>query len=162
MERIDPSGKPVYSPKNRGKKKAEKPNAGKGLFSSFVDGEGRVEGSDAAFAGLDLESDSSLEEMLDAIHSIGDLIRENANYETIGKYRTAVRSFMRYVMTHALSVEERRSSPNILRQKKYTLVKIIDQKLERLASGVLLNQYDTLKILSKVDEINGLLVDLIR
>ena len=35
------------------------------------------------------------------------------------------------------------------------------EQLERLATGVLANQQDTLEILGKIDEINGLLIDLV-
>ena len=163
MERIDPSGRPFYSPGSKNKKKIKKKN-GTLSFSSLVESGEHTEMHRAEATGVFQNSglEESLEEMLDDIHSIGEKIRENANYETVANYKNAVRAFIKHVVSGALVVEEKHSSPNILRQKKFTLVKIIDQKLERLASGVLMNQRDALGILAKIDEINGLLVNLIR
>jgi uncharacterized protein YaaR (DUF327 family) len=48
-----------------------------------------------------------------------------------------------------------------LKRKKFTQVEIIDQKLEQLAAGILSNQKDQLGLLGKIEEINGLLVDLL-
>ncbi len=163
MERIDPSGRPFYSPESKNKKKINKKN-GSLFFSSLLKSGERADIDGTELSGVFHNGvlEESLEEMLDSIHSIGEKIRENANYETVSNYRNAVRAFIKHVVSSALAVEEKHSSPNILRQKKFTLVKVIDQKLERLASGVLMNQHDTLDILAKIDEINGLLVDLIR
>lgn len=159
MERIDPAGRSFYSPANRSKKKVGKKS--KLTFGELVEGEAQSETESIALGELGLAPGASLEEMLDAIHSVGDRVRENASQETIGEYKRAVRAFMDFVLSHALAVDVKTSSPNILRQKKFTLVRVIDRKLERLASGVLLNQHDTLEVLARIDEINGLLVDLI-
>ena len=163
MERIDPSGRPFYSPNSKNKKKISKKN-GALSFSSLVENDEllAMDGPGVSGAIQDGMLEGSLEEMLDTIHSIGEKIRENANYETVSRYRSAVRAFIKHVVSEALAVDETHSSPNILRQKKFTLVKVIDQKLERLASGVLMNQHDVLDILARIDEINGLLVNLIR
>ncbi|MBN1686283.1 MAG: YaaR family protein [Spirochaetales bacterium] len=158
MERIDPTGKPVYSPRNKNKKKIKK--NGTMLFSALVEGAESKETFQAESS--DFVNYESLEKMLDDIHAIGERVRENISYEAISQYRAAVRAFIKHVVSTALKVEEKHSSPNILRQKKFTIVKIVDQKLERLATGVLSNQQNTLDILGKIDEINGLLIDLIR
>jgi len=159
MERIDPTGRSSYSPRNKNKKKIGKKDGGL-IFSSLVDDS---EGTEAHEVETELFLQyESVEKMLDEIHAIGEKIRENVSFETISQYRSAVRAFIKHVVTRALKVEEKRSSANILRQKKFTVVKVIDQKLERLASGVLMNQHDTFEILAKIDEINGLLIDLIR
>lgn len=158
MERIDPTGKPVYSPRNKNKKKIKK--NGTMLFSALVEGAESKETFQAESS--DFVNYESLEKMLDDIHAIGERVRENTSYEAISQYRAAVRAFIKHVVSTALKVDEKHSSPNILRQKKFTIVKVIDQKLERLATGVLSNQQNTLDILGKIDEINGLLIDLIR
>jgi len=159
MEPIDPSGRPLYSPRNKKKKKIKK-NNGALSFSEIFEGESSSESQVTGFAGV--SQYESLEKMLDDIHALGEKIRDNITFEIIAKYRSAVRSFLKHVVDEALKVEAKQSSPNVLRQKKFTIVKVIDTKLERLASGVMLNQHDTFDILAKIDEINGLLIDLIR
>jgi uncharacterized protein YaaR (DUF327 family) len=161
MERIDPSGRSFYSPRSRGKKKVKERNLKGVSFSALVEDEARTENGKGVFDTLGLAADASLEEMLDAVYSLGDKVKEHANRETVERYRNAVAAFMRYVLANALEVDVSSSSPNILRQKKFTLVRVIDAKLQRLASGVLSNQQDALDTLARIDEINGLLVDLI-
>ena len=159
MEPIDPTGKSIYSPRNKNKKKIKK-NAGALSFSALVTGEEAAGDSPVTSAGF--FQYESLERMLNDIHALGEKIRENPTYAMISSYRAAVRAFLKYVVDGALSVESKQSTPNVLRQKKFTLVKIIDQKLDRLASGVLMNQRETFDILARIDEINGMLIDLIR
>jgi hypothetical protein len=66
------------------------------------------------------------------------------------------------VVERGLIVEENVSGRNVLNRKKFALIKVIDEKLERLALGILQTQKDQFDILARVDEINGLLVDLLR
>jgi uncharacterized protein YaaR (DUF327 family) len=171
MERIDPSGRPLYSPERKSKKSDRKKSNSLSFSRFFEDGgptktgDGGIDEmatTDTIAEAAGESTEESVERMLDAIHAIGEKIRENATFEAVSNYRNAVRSFIKYVVSNALVVDEKRSSPNILRQKKFTLIKVIDQKLERLASGVLIHQHDTLDLLAKIDEINGLLVNLIR
>jgi uncharacterized protein YaaR (DUF327 family) len=59
-------------------------------------------------------------------------------------------------------VVEKSSGGNILKRKKFTTVVVIDERLERLAAEVLSAQRDKLDILRRLDEIHGMLVDLLR
>ena len=161
MERLDPSGKPSYSPADRSRKKNRSKQIRNTSFSAVIGdsigGEPEIDG------GMDLPELSGvpLEELLDEIHSVGERVKQDATYESVRRYKTAVKALVKYVVDHALNLEERQSSPNILRQKKFMLIKVIDKKLDSLASGVLMNQHDALDILGKIDEINGLIVDLV-
>jgi len=159
VERIDPSGRPVYSPRSKKKRNVKKPD-GTPSFSELFEGDETGESREVGVVGDAYYE--SLEKMLDDIHGLGEKIRKQVSLELISQYRSAVRAFLQHVVDGALTVEAEQSSPNVLRQKKFTLVKVIDQKLERLASGVLMNQHDTFVILAKIDEINGMLVDLIQ
>jgi uncharacterized protein YaaR (DUF327 family) len=60
-----------------------------------------------------------------------------------------------------LAVEEQTSGGNILRRKRFTQVKIIDGKLESLVQAVLCSQGKQLDVLEKINEIHGMLIDLI-
>ena len=75
-------------------------------------------------------------------------------------FREAVKGFLAYVMKRALEVTEHISGSNILKRKKFTLVDVIDRKLESLAAAVLAGQADQMEILRRIDEIKGLIVDL--
>jgi uncharacterized protein YaaR (DUF327 family) len=55
-----------------------------------------------------------------------------------------------------------RGSPESKKRKVYHLIQVVDQKLETLASGILSGQLRQLEILARLDEITGLLVDLMQ
>jgi len=107
-------------------------------------------------------SDGDLTRLLDAVHESGDKLKENPTVELVQNYKKSVRDFVHYVVERAFNVEEKTSGGNILKRKKYYRVSVIDESLERLAAEILRNQKDHLEILRRVDEINGMLVDLLR
>lgn len=166
MARIDfpegpfPAGIPLQPRRKEEDKKAAK---GKGLFrtalGSALDeaakggaGGGAV---DQAFSQADLES------LLDEVHQAGDRLKDNPSVDLVQAYKKAVRDFMHRVVEGSFSLEEKTSGGSILKRKKYYRIAVIDEALERLAAEILRNQRDKLEILRRVDEINGLLVDLL-
>jgi len=112
----------------------------------------------AHLAGLPPEK--ILESLLDDVHSAGDQLKDKPLPDNIVAYKNAVRSFIRYIVDRTYTVTESTSGGNILKRKKFTQVQVIDQKLEQLAAGILSNQRPQLGLLEKIEEINGLLVDL--
>jgi len=111
-----------------------------------------------AYRGLSPEK--ILERMLDDVHSAGDLLKEKPLPDNIVAYKGAVRAFLKFVVSRAYDVSERTSGGNILKRKKFTQVQVIDQKLEQLAAGILSGQKSQIALLGRIEEINGLLVDL--
>ncbi len=102
-----------------------------------------------------------IEELLDGVFSAGDALKSAQTVDTIREYRGKVRAFLAYVVDHVLALEQTTSGTNIMKRKRFTLVKVIDAKLDELAASVLAAQKQQLGILARVDEINGLLVDLV-
>lgn len=109
-----------------------------------------------------LDGDGQLEELLDTVHDKGEELKREPTLANIRVYKRAVRGFLAYVVKHGLVAEEHVSGTNVLKRKKFTLLKIVDRKLEQLAAGVLRGQQEQLRILKQVDEIHGLLVDLLQ
>jgi hypothetical protein len=107
------------------------------------------------------EHRENLEELLDEVHQRGQTLADSQSLENIKRYRQAVSEFLSYVVDNMLTVEEQTSGGNILRRKRFTQVKIIDRKLESLLQGVLQNQVKQLDLLERINEIRGLLVDLV-
>lgn len=104
----------------------------------------------------------SVEELLDEVHLAGDALKKDPGMGAIKRYRDAVRSFVGHVVDRSYGVEEHSSGINILKRKKFTLVTVIDHKLDSLAAEILSGQRDQFEILRRLEEINGLLVDLFR
>ncbi len=105
-------------------------------------------------------SDEAAGELLDAVFEAGDRLKRRADTAALNDYRDAVRRFLGAVVRRGVGVEERTSGSNVQRRKRYTLVRVIDAKLEQLAAGMIASQKDQLDLLARVDEINGMLVDL--
>ena len=92
---------------------------------------------------------------------MGERLAENPTIDNIKEYKKKVGAFINYIVNRAVILEEKVSGVDILKRKRFTLVKIIDRKLEQLAAEVLRNQRDQLLLLEKVEEIKGMLVDLL-
>jgi len=142
-----------------GKKKTErKKELKKGSFRSLVE-----EARESGFLSEDFDDENkkrTLEELLDGVFESGEDLKASPTVDRIKEYRRNVRAFLDFIVHHVLSVEQATSGGNILRRKRFTLVKVIDGRLEELALSILRNQKEQIDILGKVDEINGLLVDL--
>jgi uncharacterized protein YaaR (DUF327 family) len=102
-----------------------------------------------------------LEELLDAVHERGEALVESQSLENVRRYRQAVRSFLDYVVKSMVQVEEKTSGATVAKRKRFTQLRIIDERLEKLVAAVLQNQHRQLELMERIDEIQGLLVDLI-
>ncbi|MDR2471221.1 MAG: DUF327 family protein [Treponema sp.] len=105
-------------------------------------------------------SEDSLQELLAGVHSAGDALSRRPFPPEIQTYREAVRNFVHYVVENSFDTEEQLSGVNVLKRKKFTLVQVIDAKLESMAAAILRDQAGQLDILARLEEIKGLLVDL--
>ncbi len=160
MDRIDPldSGSYVFK-RSKGKKAKKKISLGKHRFFSLLETI-KVKGFFLENVQEQVSSDN-LEELLDEVHGSGDRLKEAQTLENIKKYRGAVKAFLNFVVNNMLLIEEKTSGNNILKRKRFTQIRVIDKELESLVRDILQNQYEQLEILRKIDEINGMLVDLL-
>jgi uncharacterized protein len=160
VARIESDGISGFRPNDRTRKGRDtRPKRASGLFPSLFEHE--VEG----FAPVlpvpgPVSTVEEAQGLLDRIHQLGDQLSREQTFSRLREYRVAVQDFLRSVVTHAVDVQEHTSGTNILNRKRFTLVRIIDQKLERLAAGMFQTQQSQIEMLRKVEEIQGLLVDL--
>jgi uncharacterized protein YaaR (DUF327 family) len=107
---------------------------------------------------------------MDDVHDAGDALSKRPFPPEIAAYKEAVRNFVHYVVensydteaqTGRIKIRKHSDGVEIPEQKKYTMVKVIDSKLEGLAASILRGQMNQLEILEKLEEIKGLLVDLL-
>jgi uncharacterized protein YaaR (DUF327 family) len=108
------------------------------------------------------QSEDSLHELLDEVHGAGDALSKRPFPPEIRAYKEAVRNFVHYVVENSFDTEEQISGANVLKRKKFTLVAVIDAKLEEMAAAILRGQAGQLEMLARLDEINGLLIDLMQ
>ena len=102
------------------------------------------------------------EELLDTIHVLGEeLVRANT-LVNLDRYREAIQAFLRIVVSDGLEVQETESGANVMNRKRFTTVAVVDQKLDRLAGALMATQAEPLALLARVQEIEGLLVNLLQ
>jgi hypothetical protein len=160
MARIDSLGEAFQYPVPDKKKTGRKEKARHRSFSQMV--ESAAEAGEAAAEDLPEEGTrSGVEDLLDAVFASGDALKKAPTVESIRDYRRRVKAFIAFAVSHSVAVEETTSGNNILKRKRFTILKVIDEKLEALAASVLAAQKEQITILAQIDEINGLLVDLV-
>ncbi|RPJ06001.1 MAG: DUF327 family protein [Spirochaetaceae bacterium] len=160
MDRIDSLGEsfPYKHLRKKTGKKEKTINTG---FSNVIESL-REEGS-ALFSEEDFEEQyDQLESLLSGIAGEGEELVRHPTLQNVKKYREKVKHFISYLVKHNIEVTEQFSGTTIMRRKKYMVIKIIDDKLEELSKEFLRGQAASLSILQRVEEINGLLVDLMR
>jgi uncharacterized protein YaaR (DUF327 family) len=109
-----------------------------------------------------LGENEALVALKDALDMTGDALKDNPVTENFAAYRTAVQHFAQFVERRAYDVDTR-DKPYRRRgwkEGRDTVIRVVDEKLEKLAAEVLANHGGRLLILARVDEINGLLIDL--
>jgi uncharacterized protein YaaR (DUF327 family) len=121
--------------------------------------EGRMRETEAP-APLPLDREA-LQTLLDEVHSAGDALKHRPFPNEIKRYKQAVSDFLRHVVENSYALTEQTSGINLLKRKKYTLIQVLDHKLEQLAAGILAGQTAQIELLARIDEISGLLVDLL-
>ena len=121
-------------------------------------------------------SEDTLNLLMDEVRGSGDILHSRPFPEEITRYKQAVRNFLNYVVKNSYSIEReegipnflkpgfsgRRGTPEAMQGKLYTKIQVIDKKLEDLAAMLLSSQTRQLGLVSRLEEIRGLLVDLLQ
>jgi uncharacterized protein YaaR (DUF327 family) len=119
-------------------------------------------------------SEESTALLLDAVHNAGDTLLKHPLPGEIKQYKNAVRNFINYVVENSYDKELVEGVPNwtlpegkakdpakATSRKLFVKIQIVNEKLEALALGVLKGQHEKLALLGRIEEINGLIVDLL-
>lgn len=151
-------------------RKAEKDKAvKKPAFASMV--EKRAAENLLASQGLPpeiagLSQEDALVYLKDQLDMAGDALSRNSTVQEYDNYKKAVSQFIKFMVKNNFKVD---APPRFVRAKgtrtgkkmeKMELVQTIDKKLEQLNYDIWYNHLDKLKLLEKIHEINGLVVDL--
>ena len=150
--------------------------AGKTEFSRIFE---QIRGKTAGELGpfLDLPaSEETLNLLMDEVRSTGDSLHSRPFPDEIIRYKQAVRNFIHYVVEHCYNLSHEtgipkflkpgykgsRGTPEAMKQITYTRIEVIDKKLEDLAAMLLSSQMPQLELASRLEEIKGLLIDLLQ
>jgi uncharacterized protein len=160
MARIDSLGESSSWLIPEKKKAGKKEKAQRKSFSQLV--ESAAEGEETAQEDLGQpDSRQGIQALLEGVFASGEALKKVPTLDAIRDYRQKVSDFVKFVVRHSVRVEETTSGVSILKRKRFTLVRVIDEKLDALAASVLTGQKEQISILAQIDQINGLLVDLV-
>lgn len=110
-----------------------------------------------------LSQEDALVWLKDQLDMAGDALSENADGQNLDKYKKAVSQFIKFMQKENFVLEEHKRFGRSRTGKKKDpaiLIQTIDKKLEQLNYDIWYNHLDKLKLLEKIHEINGLVVDL--
>jgi uncharacterized protein YaaR (DUF327 family) len=182
MDKISDGSLPLFNPAafDNLKTKTKKSGGSRGAPVRSTQRSGFKEVLSAASREIEAPSYPASEEalalLLDDVYSAGDELKSRPYPEEIAYYKKAVKNFLKFVVENGYAVEERtgipkylkpgftglRGSPESKTANKYVLVQVVDQKLEELALGLLKNQTGQIELLARIEEIAGLLINLLQ
>lgn len=103
---------------------------------------------------------SRLSAFIEEIRTYGAKISKNIDISDMKKYRALITNFLNEVVTHSHKFTRENFLDRRGRHRIYGIVKLINKNLDELAQELLAAEKDNLKILDKIGEIEGLLLDL--
>lgn len=106
---------------------------------------------------LDIEFDN----LIDEITKQGEKFYKNPTLKELKIYKSMIAEFLGFIKGNMFKIEQKIGGRN-LRKKIYTVAHIIDKKLEELSHMIFKQEHKHIELLSKLDEIRGLLIDLYR
>ena len=101
-----------------------------------------------------------LKNMKKAIDEQGERLADRVDVKELEKYRRLIRDFLDEIVSNGYTFSREDAYASRGRHRYIATVKIVDEKLDELGKEVLKEQADKIEILHKVDDIRGLLLDL--
>lgn len=107
------------------------------------------------------ELQEKLNGLMQEISNQGDILSKHMDIRDMKKYRGLVKSFMNEVISRSHEFSRENFLDRRGRHRVYGIVRLVDKNLDELAQELMSDEKDHLNILSKIDEIKGLLLDII-
>ena len=101
-----------------------------------------------------------LQELKKKIDEQGGRLADKVDIKEFEKYRKLIREFIDEIVSNGYTFSREDAYASRGRHRYIATVNIVDEKLDELGKEVMKEQADKLEILSKIDDIRGLLLDL--
>lgn len=151
--------------KNKKEEEQKKTGKIKSKFSDFLHKAEEVPNTDSSLPAeiASMEFDDAIAFLMDEVTMAGEELKKSPLPESYEKYKKRITQFLYFVEKNAYDVETQIGirSPRIRTRKKYTIITIVNEKVEQLARDIMFMQSDQMSMLAKIEEIKGLLVDLL-
>ncbi len=99
--------------------------------------------------------------LMKEINEQGDRLAKHMDIRDMKAYRSLVKEFMNEVVTRSHEFSRENFLDRRGRHRVYGIVRLIDENLDALAKELMSDEKDHLAILSRIDEIKGLLLDIV-
>lgn len=107
------------------------------------------------------ELQTKLNTMMQEINAQGEKLSKHMDIKDMKKYRELIKDFVNEVVTHSHKFSRENFLDKRGRHRVYGIVKLVDKNVDDLAQELLKEEKNHLNILGKIDEIRGLLLDLV-
>ncbi|WP_058487029.1 YaaR family protein [Defluviitalea phaphyphila] len=107
------------------------------------------------------ELQQKLEKMVEDITVQGKKLADHMDVKDLKKYRMMISDFMNEIVSRSHQFSRENFLDKRGRHRVYGIIKKVNNNLDELAQELIKKEKDHLKILSRVDEIRGLLLDII-
>lgn len=101
-----------------------------------------------------------LNSMTEQITVQGDKISKHVDIKDMKKYRELVKGFLNEVVSRSHEFSRENFLDRRGRHRVYGIVRLVDKNLDDLAGELVKDEKDHLAIISKIDDIRGLLLDI--
>ncbi|CEH33281.1 YaaR family protein [Romboutsia lituseburensis] len=98
-----------------------------------------------------------LESYMKEIKSIGERLVATQNYTDVIKYKQVIKGYLKSVVDYVYSLNQNTSFWD---GNYFTTVKTVNEKLDEMTRELMYEQKENIDMASKIDEINGLLLDI--
>ena len=102
-----------------------------------------------------------LQGLIGEIASQGRRVAQHMDFGELKVYRGLITDFINEVVTHSHEFSRENFLDRRGRHHVYGIVRLVNQDLDELTQELLKKEKDSLLILDKIDEIHGLLLDMI-
>lgn len=107
------------------------------------------------------ELQARLNMLLEEISAQGKKILKHMDVKDMKHYRELIRMFMNEIVNRSHKFTRENFLDRKGRHRVYTMIRLVDKNLDELAAELIKDEKDQLAILNKIDEIRGLLLDII-
>jgi len=102
-----------------------------------------------------------LQKLIGEITTQGRRLAEHMDFSDLKRYRSLITDFISEVTTHAHEFSRENYLNRRGQHRVFAIVRKVNQDLDDLAQDLLQKEKDHLAILDKIDEIQGMLLDMI-
>lgn len=99
--------------------------------------------------------------MMEEITMQGKKLSKHMDIRDMKKYRALIKDFMNEIVSRSHKFSRENFLDKRGRHRVYGMVKLVDKALDELAAELIKDEKDQLAILSKIDEIRGMLLDIL-